>query len=259
MPRSNRKTKSRYLRTSDLARAVGAHPNTVRLYEQWGFIAPAKRSASGYRLFTETHRAQMILARTALRDDYAGKIIRRSALALVRKIGSGDFADALQYARKHLAIVQAERAEAETAARILQHWAQSKRAQSKSKSLQIGAAARALGVTIDVLRNCERNGLLRVPRDEQSGYRLYGNAEITRLRVIRMLQSAGYSTMAILRMLLQLDQGKKRNLRAALDTPRPDEDVYSAADRWLSTLAEQETRARQMITQLKRCQRITNE
>ncbi|MEW5720146.1 MAG: MerR family transcriptional regulator, partial [Chloroflexota bacterium] len=194
MPRSNHKTKPRYLRTSDLARAVGAHPNTVRLYEQWGFIAPAKRGANGYRLFTETHRAQMILARTALHGTYPGKNIRRSALALARLSASGNFKKALQHARKHLAIVQAERAEAETAARILQRWAQSKNAKSKSQPLQIGAAARTLGVTIDVLRNCERNGLLRVPRDEQSGYRLYGAAEISRLRVIRMLQSAGYST-----------------------------------------------------------------
>jgi glutathione S-transferase len=71
-----------------------------------------------------------------------------------------------------------------------------------------------------------------------------------RLRVIRMLSRAGYSTMAILRMLLHLDQGKGGDLRQVLDTSRPDEDVYSAADRWLSTLAEQENRARQMVRQL---------
>jgi hypothetical protein len=35
-----------------------------------------------------------------------------------------------------------------------------------------------------------------------------------------------------------------------LDTPRPDEDVYSAADRWLSSLAEQEQRALDLIAQL---------
>jgi hypothetical protein len=35
-----------------------------------------------------------------------------------------------------------------------------------------------------------------------------------------------------------------------LDTPRPDEDIYSAADQWLSTLAEQRERSWQIITQL---------
>jgi hypothetical protein len=36
-------------------------------------------------------------------------------------------------------------------------------------------------------------------------------------------------------------------LRRALDTPGPDEDVYLASDRWLSTLAEQEQRAHTII------------
>jgi hypothetical protein len=35
-----------------------------------------------------------------------------------------------------------------------------------------------------------------------------------------------------------------------LDTPRPDEDVYSAADRWLSTLTALEGRALNAIAQL---------
>jgi DNA-binding transcriptional MerR regulator len=98
----------------------------------------------------------------------------------------------------------------------------------------------------------ERNGLIQVPRDPQSGYRIYGAPEIGRLRVIRMLLRAGYSTMAILRMLLQLDQGKAGDLRHVLDTPPPDEDVYSAADQWLSTLAAQEQRAVDLITRLEK-------
>jgi DNA-binding transcriptional MerR regulator len=43
------------LRTSDISRAVGVHPNTVRLYETWGLLPPIPRSSSGYRLFTEQH------------------------------------------------------------------------------------------------------------------------------------------------------------------------------------------------------------
>jgi DNA-binding transcriptional MerR regulator len=97
------------------------------------------------------------------------------------------------------------------------------------------------------LRNWERNGLISIPRDPFNGYRRYGAQEISRLRVIRMLSRAGYSLSAILRMLLQLDQGKKNDLRGALDTPRPDEDVFSASDRWISTLSDQEQRAHAII------------
>ncbi len=65
-----------------------------------------------------------------------------------------------------------------------------------------------------------------------------------------MLSRSGYSIAAILRMLLQLDEGKKTDLRRALDIPRPDEDAYLASDRWLSTLAGQEQRAHTIIALL---------
>jgi hypothetical protein len=47
--------------------------------------------------------------------------------------------------------------------------------------------------------------------------------------------------------LVQLDRGETTDLRRALDTPRPDEDAFTASDRWLSTLAEQEKRAHTII------------
>ena len=94
-----------------------------------------------------------------------------------------------------------------------------------------------------------------MPRAPHNGYRLYGAPELGRARVIRLLSRAGYSSMAILRMLYQLDAGQKENLRLVLDTPRPDEDVLTAADRWLSTLAEQAWRARHMIRMVEAMQR----
>ncbi len=116
-----------------------------------------------------------------------------------------------------------------------------------SQPLRIGQVASLLGVSIDVVRSWDRSGLIDVPRDPYNGYRRYGATEIGRLRVIRMLSRAGYSLSAILRMMIQLDSGDTTNLRQALDTPRPGEDIYTAADRWLSTLAEEERRAHTMI------------
>ncbi len=242
----------RYLRTSDIGRAVGVHPNTVRLYEQWGFLQPPARSPSGYRLFTETHLDQMRLARTALHGGWPGRNIRRSALSLVRQAASGDLDRALDQARHHLTLVQAERTQAEAAASALEQWAAGMvvEATVAAQSLTVGQAARLLALTIDVLRNWERNGLLVVPRDPRTGYRRYGPAEIARLRIIRLLLRAGYSVMAVLRMLLQFDEGCRVGLREALDTPSCEDDILTAADRWLTTLAEQEQRAQQMIRQL---------
>jgi len=52
-------------------------------------------------------------------------------------------------------------------------------------------------------------------------------------------------------MIRHLDTGQRRNLRQVLDTPRPDEEVLSAADLWLSTLTAQEQRAQDLIDQLR--------
>ena len=238
------------LYTSDIAKAVDCHPNTVRLYEEWGFLPPIPRSRSGYRLFAEEHLDQMRLARTALRGPWPGRKIKRSAVTLVRLAADGDLGGALEEAYQYQMLVRAECAQADGAAELLERWAQGTAADATEEPLHIGKAAALLGLTSDMLRNWERDGLIRVPRDARSGYRLYGATEIGRLRVIKMLRRAKYSTMSILRMLLALDHGWGGDLRQVLDTPRPDEDVYSAADRWLSTLAELEQRAGELIGQL---------
>jgi DNA-binding transcriptional MerR regulator len=178
---------------------------------------------------------------------YPGKAIRQSGMHIVRTVAEGDVQGALALARSHLALVHAEQAQADLAAALLEQWAFGPPAGEPMEPVAIGQAARLLDVTIDVLRNWERNGLIDVPRDPGNGYRRFGAPEISRLRVIRMLSHSGYSIAAILRMLLQLDRGESTDLRHALDTPRPDEDVYTTADRWLTTLAEQARRAQAML------------
>ena len=127
----------RYLRTSDIAKAVGVHPNTVRLYEEWGFLPPIPRSPTGYRRFTEDHLEQMRLARLAMHGPWPGSNIRKSALALVRKAASGDLGGALELAYHHLALVHAERARAEAAAGLLDRWAQGAATDATAKELEL--------------------------------------------------------------------------------------------------------------------------
>jgi DNA-binding transcriptional MerR regulator len=237
----------KYLRTADLAKAVGVHPNTVRRYVDRGILPPVERSLSGYRRFTERHLDCLRLAHEVYGLPYPGKAIYQSGAHLIEVTVRGDLGGALELAYQHLALVRSERAQADVAAGLLERWALGTPADATTQPLQIGQVARLLGVSIDILRNWDRNGLIDIPRDPSNGYRRYGSRELSRLRVIRMLSRAGYSLSAILRMLIQLDRGDKTNLRRALDTPRPDEDVYQASDRWISTLTNQEQRAHTMI------------
>lgn len=240
----------KHLRTSQLAKAVGVHPNTVRRYVERGFLPPVNRSPSGYRRFTERHLDCLRLTRLVFSNLYPGKAIYQSGMHLIYVTAGGDLGGALELAYRHLALVQSERAQADVAVDLLERWALGAPADATSQSLQIKQAAQLLGISIDILRNWDRNGLIDIPRDPSNGYRRYGAAQISRLRVIRMLSRAGYSLSAILRMLIQLDRGEATDLRQALDTPRPDEDVYMASDRWLTTLSDHEQRARQIITLL---------
>src|SRR5947209_19070476 len=62
----------KFLRTSDLAKAVGVHPNTVRRYVDRGLLPPVEHSPSGYRRFTQRHLDCLRLARQVYCNQYPG-------------------------------------------------------------------------------------------------------------------------------------------------------------------------------------------
>lgn len=235
-------------RTTEIAQAVGVHPNTVRKYEGWGFLPPIPRAANGYRQYSEFHLDQMRLARLALCAPYPGG--QKPVLDLIFSAAKGNLGDALEYAYRYLVQVRAEYAQADAAVLLLERWARGVPTDTTSQRLHIQAVSQLLDIHPDVLRDWERNRLLQVPRDPHNGYRLYSAKEIGRLRVIRMLRAAGYSTMAILRLMHHLDSGHTDHLRELLDTPASGEDLCSAADQWISTIKAQEQRALQVIDQI---------
>lgn len=239
---------TKFLRTSDLARAVGVHPNTVRRYGDWGLIPPVERSPSGYRLFTQHHLDCLRLARMIYAAPYPGRGFRALGNQIIQCAVVEDWQGALEKAHEHLLAVNAELEQANQAANLLEHWAQNMTVTSVDETpLAIGEVSKLLGVSIDVIRNAERNGLISIPRNSYNNYRLFGKKEIERLRIIRMLSKAGYSHMSILRMFIELDKGNTRDLKKTLDTPRADEDIFTAADHWLTTLREQKKLAQRVI------------
>jgi len=236
-----------YLRTSEIANAVGVHPNTVRLYEEWGLLPPVPRTPAGYRMFSQAHLDQMKLIRLAMNFTWMGGEIKRVAYEMIHYGVVGDLGGALELAYQLRVLVQGERAQAEAAVDFLVSWAQGSALDTKARPRRIGEAARLLDVTADRLRNWERNGLIVVPCDPLNHYRFYRRREIGRLRVIRTLCQARYSQMAILRMLMRFDQGDAGSLRQVLDTPRADEDVYYVTDKLLSTLTDLEEKSQRLI------------
>jgi DNA-binding transcriptional MerR regulator len=237
------------LRTGEIATELGVHVNTVRWYEDMGFLPPIPRAENGYRQYSAMHLEQARLVWMTLRWPYVGD--KSMLVDLVKYAATGDLGMAMELAYQYLAIVRTEQTYAEAAIEFLERWAAGHLMDTPRQQVHIAAAAKHLNVTVDMLRNWERNGLIEVPRDPENHYRLYGTAEFGRLRVIRMLIQSGYSLMAILQMLLRFDAGQTDNLRDALYVP-PEEDRYVEiiADRWHLSLLELEARAQGIIQQI---------
>lgn len=85
----------KYLRTSDLAKAVGMHANTVRRYVDQGLLPPVERSPNGYRRFTQRHLDCLRLARLVFCDQYPGKAILQSGIRIIQATVSDDLSSAL--------------------------------------------------------------------------------------------------------------------------------------------------------------------
>jgi DNA-binding transcriptional MerR regulator len=67
----------------------------------------------------------------------------------------------------------------------------------------IGSLAQAAGIPVSTVRYYERIGILRPSSRTESNYRQYGEAELGRLRFVRLAQSVGF-TLDDAALLLQM-------------------------------------------------------
>lgn len=173
------------LRPADLAREHGISTQAVRNYEQSGFIPPAERTPSGYRIYTAVHAAALraFLAlvpayghsaggqiMTALHDgdlDHALLIIDRGHNQLLR---DRDTLDSVRKAVGHLT------AESHVA----------------TDSRSIGELAHQLRVTPATVRNWERAGILTPARDPATGHRVFHASDIRDAELAHLLRRGGY-------------------------------------------------------------------
>ncbi len=63
--------------------------------------------------------------------------------------------------------------------------------------MQIGQLAQHAGVAIDTVRYYERQGLLPQPQRRASGYRQYGDHDVSRLKFIRRAKELGFTLQEI--------------------------------------------------------------
>ncbi len=221
-------------RTAEVARLVGMHPNTVRMYEGWGLITKPVRKQNGYRVFTQLHIDQFCLARTAFQIAIIQNGLREKAVNIVKLTALCEFDEALNLTGEYISTVETEISNANEAVRMVQNVLGGVSAESV-QNLKRKDVSDLLGISMDTLRNWEMNGLLKVKRKE-NGYRVYTAEDIKRLKIIRTLKCANYSLSAILRMLGAAEGNPDINVGKVLNSPEEDETIISACDKLLISL-----------------------
>ena len=108
----------RPLRTNEIAKELGVHPNTVRLYESWGYLPDVPRGENGYRLYSAEHLEQARLIHLTLRWPYLGD--KTLLINLVKRAASGDLGMAIELAYQYLARVRMEKISAEATLEFLE-------------------------------------------------------------------------------------------------------------------------------------------
>ena len=217
----------------------GIHVNTVRLYERYGLIPKAERTQSGYRIFTELHVEQFKLARAALRVEVLQNGLRKQAVTIVKTSASGDFETALKLTKRYSDQVDQEIKHAEEAVRICRRMLAGIKEPCSGKDREQTMytrkeAAGILGVTIDTLRNWELNGLFSVRR-MANGYRVYTDRDMS---------------FALASDLNALSRNPSADIRKIIDTPGEDDDIITACDKLLTSLAEAKENAGYVESQI---------
>lgn len=191
-------------RTSDVAKIIGVHPNTVLSYEKWGYISTVPRSENGYRIYSEKHIEQIKIARLALKSEAVKAYMLFEVRGILKTIAKGDLKKALSLSQNFLAQLQKEKAKEYEVIKEIKKLLKDHMAEKKSVSLKRKEAAEAIGVSIDVIINWERYGMLEIPRNNKNNYRVYSENELILLKIIKLLRAENYITQCIVNMIKKI-------------------------------------------------------
>ena len=236
-------------RTSEVAKMMGIHPNTVRFYEKWGLITKPVREENGYRVFNDMHIYQIQVARLGFEIEILQNGLRKKIVDMIKTCAKCDFDGAIRQTEEYLIQIEKERASAEEAIKIVKDILHGE-IHENQLSMKRKEVSQYLDISVDALRNWEMNGLLTIKR-KQNGYRIYTDADIRQIKIIRVLRCANYSLEAIRRMMQQLSENPEADIREILDTPEQNDDIISACDRLLLSLSKAEINAGKIMTMLK--------
>ncbi|GAB1819115.1 TioE family transcriptional regulator [Herbidospora sp. RD11066] len=198
------------MRPADLAREHGLSTQAVRNYEQAGCLPPARRTPSGYRIYTEAH-AVALRAFLALVPAYG----HATATDIMNAVHRDRLDEALATIDRGHAQLLRDRETLDLVRGAVHHLAE-RPADPVVKT--IGALARWLELTPATLRKWEQAGILDPARDPATGYRVFRADDIRDAELAHLLRRGGYPLAHIATVVRQIrTAGGTASLSRALD------------------------------------------
>lgn len=220
----------------ELSELTGVKAGTIRFYEKSGFLEAVERLPNRYRVYNGHHVYQVRVCRLVF-GGFVNRRLRRASLKVIEAARSWDPDAYEEAARGYLKEIQEESEETQSVIRFALAYAKGKGEPELPEVLYTKKqAAELVRVTEESIRNWERNGLLLPLPPYQK--RLYPQAAVNRMYLIRLLLDTGYSIMTIFRFLQSMDSGEYADAEKLLIEPEGGEDLQSKADYYLQALAE---------------------
>lgn len=233
--------------TKEIADIVHVHPNTVRLYEEWGLISKPERKPNGYRVFTEKHIDEMTLARLTCPGPYA--ISSKPLYDMMNVYIKGDYELSMTYAKMYQELLMQEQLKSKESLRALEKWNEGQWGSNEIIATGRKAFAKMLRVSVETLRTWERNDLYS-PTINQKRYKKYSEFDFEKVKIIRFLRKAGFSIDSLYQMFhTQEGQNKPSYFLEVLYKNTETEHKASA---WMDFLEEDIQRIRKIISYLEK-------
>lgn len=223
---------SKFYSTSQIATKFHIHPNTVRKYEALGLLSTPKRQANNYRVFTTQHCHELRILQLAFAIELTHCNLRSIAFELVKQTAKQHYHEALALADTYLVIVKKEKTLATNAvANVSRLLLSQEKDIEKKELLSRKQLSNKLNITLDTIRNWERNGLISSTKGNKHGA-FYDESNVNKALIISTLKHANFSLTAILNMLLQIENSSyaPEELTELLLLKNKPFDIYSAYD-----------------------------
>jgi len=184
------------LRPVDLAREHSLSTQAIRNYEAAGILPSAERTSHGHRTYTPLH-AHALRAFLALLPGHG----QQTATSIMQAVNRDATEDALRLIdESHAQLLDDRRTlyAVEAALRDLEP------APLERGDAFVGPLSRRLGIRPATLRKWERAGLVQPRRDRQTGYRVYGAADVRDALLVHQLRRGGYLLKQIAPVIAQI-------------------------------------------------------